>query len=188
MVTGGAIALLVGAPLGVVAHGQSGDDNREDRRFQQHPRGDNDRSSRVSTERDRDKHHRDDDFKHKTCQERQTLLNQKVAAFKASAQKDITFQTSFYVFLQGFVDTQGINVDNYAGLKADVEARQVTAAQTVDVVTAPDLNCDEQNPNLDDKANSTFREARKALREYKKSMQTLTQEVWVSYNSQMDIQ
>lgn len=179
-------AVMIAAPLGVSAHNRDKDDQQDTRRQEefrrQHQNNDNNRSKAFWH-----KQHGDED-KAKTCEERQASLNQKVADFKAAAQKDMVFQVSYYGFLQNFVTTQNISVSNYAELKAKVEAKELAAAQAVDVVTAPDLNCDEQNPNIDAKANDSLGQARAALNDYKRALRNFENSIRVAYHTQTDVQ
>lgn len=177
---------MLSTPLGVFAH-NGGDDHHDNKPQHQQSQQNRGWFSRWH-HKDKDEHEHNDQDAQKTCQERQDQLNQKVANFKAAAQRDVTFQSSFYGFLQTFVTDQNITVSNYDALKADVEAKQAAATQAVDAVTAPDLNCDEQSPDLDAQANDSMKQARQALRDYRQALRNLTKAIWLAYGSQMDDQ
>lgn len=173
-------------PMTAMAHGSRGDDNNRNR---------DDHHSQVSQNNNDNRwwqpwHH--DDKKPKppvdpaTCAQWQTRLNDWVAQYKATAGKDLQFGADYTAMVQGFVSTQGLSVDNYDALLADVTAKNTAATNAVDSMTAPDLNCEQDAAETTERGmeRSTFKDVKRAMDEYRQSLKVLTEAVRASYGGQ----
>lgn len=182
LLVGGSSALIIATPVSVMAHGNNG--------------GDGNRDNRGSQQKDHDKHDNGNRWwKHKDenkpkppvdpakCAEWQTRLNEWVTNYKNTAGKDILLGSDYSVMLQAFVSTQGLTVENYEALNANVEAKKVAATTAVDAMNAPDLNCEADAAETTERGmeKSTFKDAKKAMEEYKQSLKELTEAVRASY-------
>lgn len=117
------------------------------------------------------------------CAAWQTRLNEWVASQKTTSQKDIAFGVDYYAMVQTFVTDQGLTVQNYDALKADVEAKQIAATIAVEALQAPDLNCEADAAETTERGieKSSYKAARQAMEEYKQSLKQLTEAVRASY-------
>ncbi len=194
LLIGGSSALIIAAPVSVAAHGNwHKDDRGRNNRggvAQQDERRDRDRGDQD----DRDSRrwwkpwgHRDDKPKPpvnpEVCAQWQDRLNQWVENFKNVSTKDIQFGTDYYAMVQNFVTTQGLTVENYAALTANVDAKQVAATTAMENVQARDLNCEADAEETTERGveRSSWRQAKQAMEEYKQSLKQLTESVRASY-------
>lgn len=180
----GSGALILATPATVMAHGSQGDDGRNGRA--------SDRGQTVADDRHDDNRwwqgwHHDDKPKPPvdpaTCNDWQTRLNAWVENYKNTASKDIAFGTSYTAMVQTFVTDQGLTVNNYEALLANVEAKRVAATTGVMGMTAPDLNCEQDSAENTDRGidRSSYKDVKRAMEEYKQALKQLTEAVRDSY-------
>lgn len=189
LLVAGSGALLIATPASVMAHGDRGDDNN---RRGRDDRGSSQRGDFARSDNDGNRWwkpwHRDNDkpkppVDPATCAEWQTRLNEWVANYKNTATKDIALGTSYTAMIQGFVTEQGLAPNNYDALLANVDAKKVAAQTAVDGMAAPDLNCEEDAAETTERGidKSSFKDAKRAMEEYKQSLKELTEAVRASY-------
>jgi hypothetical protein len=175
---GGSALVLLAVPSTALAHG--GSNNGDNGRHQSSNR-------QVSSAHDK-KHHdnnwwRDKQNRHKTCDERQTALNQKATAAHDRYTKQLNGLNIVYSGIQTYVSSGEVTVENYEAMKAETDASQAAAAAAVGAIAAPQLNCeddsnsDNQLNSDDDNKNNSFngsvKAAKDALSEYRHDVMKL---------------
>lgn len=174
----------------MAAHGNDGGDNgdrsRDNNRSSQRSDGDKQNGNRWWKPWDRDKEKPKPPVDPATCAEWQARLDQWVANYKTTAGKDVLFGSDYTGMVQNFVTTQGLTVADYEAHLATVEAKKVTATTRIDAMSAPDLNCENDAAETTERGidRSTFKDARWAMEDYKKSLKELTEGVRASYGGQ----
>ncbi len=181
VVSSAALALTL-APTAAFAHGSQGGDNggsnssHNNAASQQQAQ----RNNWLNWNRNRQK---------LTCDQRQAALTNQANAVKA---KDTQKLKGFAVILTGVQQTYsggGVTVANYDTMNAQVTSDQGNATNAVNAITAPNLNCDDQNSAAavsddsktfkhdNDNMNSTISTAQQSLSRYGKDLNNLFEAV-----------
>ncbi len=181
IVTGAALGLTF-APTAALAHGGSSSQSGSGGSSRQAQQDKNRRGFNDWFQRNKDR-------QKLTCTQRQDALNKQADAYKAQAQKRLTGMNIVYSGVQTYVSGGGIAVGNYDTMNAQVTAGQTAATDAVNAVSAPQLNCGDDNAAAavsddnktfkhdHDAMNGSIGAAQKALNAYRKDLNQLFEAV-----------
>lgn len=184
-VVGGSMFALVAAPTTALAHGGYNNNNGRDRSS----------GRQVSSQQDRNKGSdwnnwwREKQNRHKTCEERQTALNDKTTSYKERYTKQLNGLNIIYSGTQTYIDSGGVVVENYAVLKAEADASQATATNAVNAISAPQLNCEEDSNSqarFDSDHNTSNGSLNNSVKTAKNALNDYRQDVMRLFNAAID--
>jgi len=171
-------ALIIATPISAAAHDNRGGERSHDDHDRHISQRSNDDSQGFNGR------HRGADPA--SCEQWQTRLNEWVAQYKSTSQKDIAFGASYYAMVQTFVTDQSLTVENYDSLKANVESKQVAATQAIENLQSPNLNCEQDPADTTERGfdRGNIRDAKRAMEEYRRALKDLTEAVRAAYGGQ----
>jgi hypothetical protein len=167
-ISASAAALLV-APGVAMAHGGSGGDDGSSHQSASHSQTHSQPQNKQSNKNaNAARQARFFKARHQTCEERQTALNNRAAAFQTKYTKQLNGLNIVYSGTQTYAAT--VTIQDYDALKASADASQAGATNAVNAITAPQLNCDGtedqgQADNDNNSANSTLNQQIKAAKD-----------------------